>query len=84
MPAIAQNVLDVASLGKVLVASLLAGGGLVAVFALGLVGVSAYVGETAGGPGGTVRKPLGLLVAVVCFAVVVLGVAYGLYVMLDK
>lgn len=71
-----------ASLFKVLLASLLGGAGLVAVFALGLVGVSAYVGAIDGGASPGRRQPAGLAVAVACFAVVVAGVGYGIYVML--
>jgi hypothetical protein len=76
---------DVSSLVKVLVASLLGGAGLVAIFALGLAGVSAYVGNTEGGaavaPG---RKPAGLMVALTSFAVVIAGVAYGISVLLNS
>lgn len=79
---------DVGSLTKVLVASLLAGAGLVAVFALGIVGVSTYLGQqpigTQADGAASKRRPLGLVLAVICFAVVVAGVAYGLYVMLNK
>jgi len=69
-------------------ASVLAGAGLVAVFALGIVGLSAYQGQPGNAEPGSgqvaTRRQLGLLVALTCFAVVVAGVAYGLYVMLNK
>lgn len=79
--------IDAASLFKVLIASLLGGAGLVTIFALGLTGVSAYLGGTDGGSvgGGAVtagRKSVGLAVAAICFAVVVAGVAFGIWVLL--
>ena len=80
--------IDVSALVQVLIASLLGGVGLVALFALGLVAMSAYLGhpgETAeGGAVSAGRKPVGLLIAVTCIAVVVTGVGYGLYLLLSK
>jgi hypothetical protein len=64
------------ALGKVLAAGLLGGVGLVAFFSLGLIGLSA-----AEGPDGR-TKPAAMTAAVLCFAVVALGVAAGLYVVL--
>ncbi len=89
---LATSLIDVGSLFKVLVASILAGAGLVAVFAIGITGLSAYAGgaPAAGSAGSGAapatgrRQPLGLVVAIVSFAVVLAGVAYGLYVMLNK
>lgn len=81
------SLVDVGPLTRVLVTSLLAGGGLVAVFALGIVGVSTYVAPPADQQAsGSVpwRRPAGLLLAVGCFSVVAAGVTYGLYVMLNK
>lgn len=84
----ATALIDTGSLIKVLMASVLAGAGLVAVFALGIVGLSAYQGQPGNAEPGSgqvaTRRPLGLLVALTCFAVVIAGVAYGLYVMLNK
>jgi hypothetical protein len=65
------------SLGKVLAAGLLGGVGLVVFFSLGLIGLSA-----AEGPDGR-TKPAAMTAAVLCFAVVALGVAAGLYVVLE-
>ena len=81
--------IDVSALVQVLIASLLGGVGLVALFALGLVAMSAYLGnpggETAEGSAVSAgRKPVGLLIAVTCIAVVVTGVGYGLYLLLSK
>ncbi len=84
----ATALIDTGSLIKVLMASVLAGAGLVAVFALGIVGLSAYQGQPGNAEPGSgqvaTRRQLGLLVALTCFAVVIAGVAYGLYVMLNK
>jgi hypothetical protein len=71
---------DGAALLKVLIASLLGGAGLVAVFAVGLVGTS-----MAGGPqqtGG--RRVAGLSLAAVSFLIVAAGVVLGIYAMLKK
>ncbi|MEU4408804.1 hypothetical protein AB0F88_30170 [Streptosporangium sp. NPDC023963] len=62
---------DLDALWRVLLASLLAGAGLVAVFSLALVGLSS--GRAAG------RAGAGL-----CFLVVAAGVVLGLYVMLAE
>lgn len=63
--------IDLDALWKVLLASLLAGAGLVVVFSLALVGLSS--GRAAG------RAGAGL-----CFLVVAAGVVLGLYVMIAK
>ena len=76
-----SDYVDLPALGQVLLASLLAGAGLVAVFSLGLVGLSRHVGQV-GSPDGTPRRsgsPAGLALAVACFAVVVGGVLLGLW-----
>ncbi|MGC5015862.1 hypothetical protein ACLQ2R_34300 [Streptosporangium sp. DT93] len=61
--------IDLDALWKVLLASLLAGAGLVAVFSLALVGLST-------------GRPAGRAGAGLCLLVVAAGVALGLYVML--
>ncbi|MGS2646223.1 hypothetical protein [Streptosporangium sp. LJ11] len=66
-----NDYIDLDALWRVLLASLLAGAGLVAVFSLALVGLSS--GRTAG------RVGAGL-----CFLVVAAGIALGLYVMLAR
>jgi hypothetical protein len=63
---------DVAALGRVLGISLLCGVGLVALYALGLVGLS-----IAGVGGG--RKPAGFALAAACFLAVTGAVALGLW-----
>ncbi|MEO3857693.1 hypothetical protein [Acrocarpospora sp. B8E8] len=63
--------LDLAALGRVLVASLVAGAGLATVFSLALVGLSS-------------GKLIGRAGAGLCLLVVVAGVALGLHVMLQK
>ena len=77
-----SDYIDFGALWQVLVASVLVGAGLVAVFSVGLVGLSAYEGELAGGV--QTRRPLGLVVAGVCFAVVIGGVALGLWTIFNK
>jgi hypothetical protein len=76
-----DSYIDLSALGQVLLASLLIGAGLVAVFSVGLVGLSAY--EGAAGRRRT-AAPLGLAVAGVCFAVVLGGVGLGLWSILNK
>jgi hypothetical protein len=74
--------IDVAALLKVLAVGLAAGAGLVAVFSLGLVGLSARAGTlTAGGIRQGPRAG-GLLLAVACFLAVTAGIALGLWTIL--
>ncbi|MFC6085929.1 hypothetical protein [Sphaerisporangium aureirubrum] len=75
-----SDYIDVASLWKVLAVGLLGGAGLVAVFALGLVGLSAYADRP---PGARARVP-GLVLACGCFLAVAGGAAAGLVAMLAK
>ena len=79
-----KDYIDFSALGQVLLASVLIGAGLVAVFSVGLVGLSAYEGQLVEGTTSRKGTPLGLAVAVVCFAVVLGGVALGLWTILDK
>jgi hypothetical protein len=72
-------VIDVDALWKVLLAGLVGGAGLVALYALGLVGMAAF---TAGDRVFRGRSLAGLALAVTCFAVVLAGVALALYVLL--
>nr|WP_062335737.1 hypothetical protein [Herbidospora sakaeratensis] len=66
-----MSYIDVDALWRVLVASLIGGVGIAALFSVGLIGVSSgrVAGRVAGG---------------VCFLLVVAGVLLGVYVMLDK
>ena len=79
---------DGAALLLVLLASLLGGVGLVAVFAVGMVGLSRYRSAPDGGGrsggGRTGGSLAGLVLAVLCFGVVSAGVVVGLFVMLAK
>lgn len=65
-----------ASLGRVLAAGLVCGVGIVVFFALGLVGLSSAEA------GSTRSQVVGWTGAVVCFAVVVLAIGTGLWVIL--
>lgn len=73
--------IDVDVLWKVLVAGLLGGAGLVAVYALGIAALAA--GREDGGRTPAARAA-GTSVAVACFALVLAGAVLGLYVMLTK
>jgi hypothetical protein len=66
-----NSYIDLDALWKVLVASLLAGAGLAAVFSLSLVGLSS-------------GRPVGRAGAALCLLVVAAGIVLGLYVMLAK
>ncbi|GLX98255.1 hypothetical protein [Herbidospora sp. NBRC 101105] len=63
--------IDADALWRVMVASLVGGVGIAALFSVGLIGLSSgrTVGRVAGG---------------VCFVIVIAGVLLGVYVMLDK
>lgn len=74
-----NDYLDLDILWKVLVTGVAGGAGLVAVYALGLAGLSAAAGRQPGGH----RLP-GLLLAGACFLIVAAGVGAGLYLMLSK
>jgi hypothetical protein len=71
---------DTGALLQVLVASVLGGAGLVAMFAVGLVGTS-----LAGAEGQTPSRRLaGLSLAGLSFLIVAAGVVLGIYAMLNK
>jgi hypothetical protein len=78
--------IDLGALGKALAASLIAGVGLAVFFALGLLGLSAAEDALDTRSSGTAAARLGrssgLILAVACFAVVVLGIVAGFYVIL--
>ena len=76
---------DLAALGKVLLVSLVAGVGLVSLFGLGLLAVSEHQGQLAAGPhsGGRRGGPGWLVVAGLCFAVVLLGAGLGVLTILQ-
>ncbi|MFI7587257.1 hypothetical protein ACIB24_09305 [Spongisporangium articulatum] len=83
-----SDYIDFDALGQALLFSLVAGVGLVVFFALGMVGWSLYEGRVDDvGPGETVTvasKPAGLALSVVSFAVVLSGVAIGIFAIFDK
>ncbi|RZS89942.1 hypothetical protein EV189_1722 [Motilibacter rhizosphaerae] len=82
-----SDYIDFSALGQVLLASVVLGAGLVALFAVGLVGVSAARGETVSSDGslGVHRgSPLGYVLAAVCFAVVLAGIGLGIWSILAK
>jgi hypothetical protein len=70
---------DVGALLRVLVLALAVGAGVVSVFSIGLVGVSEYGTHRAQRSG-----VLGLGLAALCFALCLLAVGAGLYVMLAR
>jgi len=74
---------DTSALLQVLVASVLGGAGLVALFAVGLVGTS-IAGGGASTPASPGRRMAGLGLAAVAFLVVVAGVVLGIVAMLNK
>ncbi|MCW2494893.1 hypothetical protein [Jatrophihabitans sp.] len=80
--------IDLTALGKVLLASAIAGIGLVAVFGVGLVGVARWEGATSATGEDQEADRSGragwLAGAGLCFAVVLLGVAIGIYSIVDK
>ena len=77
--------IDLAALGKVLLASVIAGVGLVSLFGVGLVGLSEHRGQMATGTNARQHGgALWLLLAGLCFTVVLLGAALGVYTILDR
>jgi hypothetical protein len=84
--------IDVGALVKILLIALVAGAGLTAVFSFGVAGLSRglpRVGSRGGsgageGRGDAARNPAALVVAVLCFLVVLAGIGYGISVALTK
>jgi hypothetical protein len=70
---------DFAALGKVLAIGLVAGVGMVAVFALGVLSMSRYADDRSAG-----RSPAMLVPAALCFACCLALIAYGIVVMTEK
>ena len=73
--------IDLRAIGEIVVVGLLAGAGLPAIFAIGLRALSmpgkSHVpagNELVGG------NPAGIAIAVVCFAVVLAAIGYGIYI----
>jgi hypothetical protein len=80
-----SSYIDIGALVKILLIGLVAGAGLTAVFSLGIEGLSrgGYAGESEEGASST-RNPVALVLAVVCFMVVLAGIGYGISVALTK
>jgi hypothetical protein len=76
--------IDVGALVKILLIALVAGAGLTAVFSFGVAGLSRGGFGAAQGPNGVARNPAALVVAVLCFLVVLAGIGYGISVALTK
>jgi hypothetical protein len=77
--------INVGDLAKVLLIGLVAGAGLVAVFSIGIESLSrgGYASEAEEGAT-TTRNPGALVLAVVCFMIVLAGIGYGISVALTK
>ncbi|MBO3750705.1 hypothetical protein J5X84_31900 [Streptosporangiaceae bacterium NEAU-GS5] len=75
-----SDYIDLDSLWKVLVIGLVAGAGLVSIFAAGLASLGASRGED----GTASSNPIGTVIAGLCFLIVAAGALLGIYVMLDK
>jgi hypothetical protein len=74
--------INLSALWKILVFGLIAGAGLPAIFAMGLYSLSkGPKTQTAGGDSDVVigGNPLGILVAAICFLVVLAAIAWGIY-----
>jgi hypothetical protein len=78
--------LNAGALVKILLIGLVAGAGLTAIYSLGVEALSrgGYGSEAEDGHSTSARSPLALVMAIVCFLVVVGGVAYGVSVALTK
>ena len=79
-----SSYIDLHALWKIVVVGLICGAGLPAVFAAGLKALSFGSNEdTSGGSAVATRNPLGLALAVVCFAVVLAAIGWGIYLIVD-
>ena len=77
--------IDVSALLKILLIGLVAGAGLTAVFSLGVLGLSRGGFDPDAEKGAaTTRNPSSLVLAGVCFLVVLAGIGYGISVALTK
>jgi hypothetical protein len=75
---------DTGALLQVLVVSVIGGAGLVAMFAVGLVGTSYASAGTEGQTSSPSRRAAGLSLAAISFILVAAGVVLGIYAMLKK
>jgi hypothetical protein len=81
--AASTSYVDWSALWQILVAGLLGGAGLVAVYSFGLVFVNSAGGLRSGSPVRG-RRLVRLIAAAICFLIVIGGIAYGISVMLTK
>jgi hypothetical protein len=75
------------ALGKIIVVGLIAGAGLPALFAVGLVALDRRPGAAEAAPGDTRicgGNPIGLVAAAACFAVVLAGIGWGIYAIVNS
>jgi len=70
---------DFTALGKILVVGVLAGAGLPALFAVGVRFLSVPTGGSTDRAPRPSDNPTGLILAGLCFAVVVAAIGYGIY-----
>lgn len=77
--------IDVSALIKILLIAVVAGAGLTAVFSLGILGLhlSGRDGDRDGQPAATANGG-GLVLAVLCFLLVLAGIGYGISVAITK
>jgi hypothetical protein len=76
--------IDVGALVKILLIALVAGAGLTAVFSFGVAGLSRGGFGATEERGSVARNPAALVLAVLCFLVVLAGIGYGISVALTK
>ena len=79
--------IDLHALWKIVVVGLICGAGLPAVFAMGLKALSLGRPDADTSPAGTTTfarsNPVGVLLAAVCFAVVLAAIGWGIYLIVD-
>lgn len=79
LTAVSGPLIDWSSLITVAVLSIAVGVVGVSVYSFGVVGVNEYARRARGGNG-----PLGVMLAVACFAIAIASVAAGLFLIVDK
>jgi len=77
--AAAAPLIDWASLAEVAVLSVAIGIFVVSIYSFGVVGVGQWAARTRGGHG-----PVGLVLAVACFALAIACLGFGLFLIIDK
>ena len=85
MIASVSSYIDVSALVKILLIGIVAGAGLTAVFSLGVMGLSkgGFAPDNEDGIT-TARSTSALVLATVCFVIVLAGIGYGISVALTK